>query len=158
MTSATRNIEIDFDVHRRIEAERRSFDDPPNAVLRRLLGIDGNDDNPLEHSSPAQAPEALPPDPEASWTKKGLRLRAGTELKVKYSEVEVYGRVAQGRLAFDGGSYDAPSKAVMEVVRERRGNAVSINGWKHLYVREPGHGSWMALDQLRAIRQMDSTI
>lgn len=35
-----RSIEIDFDVHKRIEMERTSFAETPNAVLRRLLGID----------------------------------------------------------------------------------------------------------------------
>jgi hypothetical protein len=34
-------IEIDFDVHKRIELERTSFTETPNAVLRRLLSIDG---------------------------------------------------------------------------------------------------------------------
>ena len=32
-------IEIDFDVLRAIEAERRKHGDPPNAALRRLLGL-----------------------------------------------------------------------------------------------------------------------
>ena len=34
-----RTIKIDFDIHKRIEMERRGFDDPPNAALRRLLGL-----------------------------------------------------------------------------------------------------------------------
>jgi hypothetical protein len=38
--SATRSIEIDFDVHKLIEQERVSFSDTPNETLRRLLGIE----------------------------------------------------------------------------------------------------------------------
>ena len=33
-------IMIDLEVHKAIEAERRSFDERPNAILRRLLGLD----------------------------------------------------------------------------------------------------------------------
>jgi hypothetical protein len=36
-----RSIEIDLDVHRMIENNRASFDEDENAILRRLLGIDG---------------------------------------------------------------------------------------------------------------------
>ena len=32
-------IEIDFDIHKRIEMERQSFTESPNDVLRRLLGL-----------------------------------------------------------------------------------------------------------------------
>ena len=35
-----RTIKIDLDVHRRIEAGRKSFDENENAILRRLLGLD----------------------------------------------------------------------------------------------------------------------
>jgi negative regulator of replication initiation len=35
-----RQIEIDLEVHRRIEAERCSFDESENAILRRLLDIE----------------------------------------------------------------------------------------------------------------------
>ena len=33
-------IMIDLEVHKAIEAERRNFDERPNAILRRLLGLD----------------------------------------------------------------------------------------------------------------------
>ncbi|MCP8883109.1 hypothetical protein NIM87_06335 [Devosia sp. XJ19-1] len=35
-----RDIQIDLDVHRRIEAGRLSFEEDENLILRRLLGID----------------------------------------------------------------------------------------------------------------------
>ena len=34
-----RTIEIDFDIHKLIETERRSFAESPNMVLRRLLNL-----------------------------------------------------------------------------------------------------------------------
>ena len=40
--SEFRSIEIDFDVHKVIEIERRGFQESPNDVLRRLLKIKGS--------------------------------------------------------------------------------------------------------------------
>ena len=34
-------IEIDFDVHKKIEAERKGFSDSPNDVLQRFLDLGG---------------------------------------------------------------------------------------------------------------------
>ena len=150
MASLMRTIEVDFEVHQLIEANRRGFDDPANAVLRRLLRIDGKD---INHSPTETTPETASKYPDGSWTKRGVHLDSGAELKVSYAEVEAYGRVDGGRLMFDGKGYDAPSPAVMEVVAVRRGKSVSINGWKHLYVRESMHGSWFSLDQLRLIQR-----
>jgi hypothetical protein len=41
-----RQIEIDLEIHRLVEAERCSFEESENAILRRLLGIDGAADHP----------------------------------------------------------------------------------------------------------------
>jgi hypothetical protein len=154
MASLTRTIEIDFDVHRHIEAARQGFDDPPNAVLRRLLGINNNDTGSQENSS--ATPGAASTDLGVPWTRKGILLPGGTELQVRYAEVKADGRVTGGKLVLNGKEFDAPSKAVIEVVAQHRGSPVSINGWKHLYARQPGHRSWMSLDHLRATRQAES--
>ena len=147
---AMRKIEIDFDVHQRIEAARKSFEDPPNAVLRRLLGLG----SPEETSSATDAAERLPSKittrPNADWRSKGVALPDGTELHVDYSEVRANGRVVGGRLFFGGKRFRTPSAAVMGVVGAARGSAVSaINGWKYLYARLPGENDWMPLDRIR---------
>ena len=41
--SETRSIEIDFDVHQLIVANQSGFHEQPNAVLRRLLGLEAID-------------------------------------------------------------------------------------------------------------------
>ena len=61
-----RTIEIDFDVHKKIEAERTSFSESPNDVLRRLLRL-GN----------AAATEAAK-GRGRSWSGKGVTLPDGT--------------------------------------------------------------------------------
>ena len=147
---AMRKIEIDFDLHQRIEAERKSFDDPPNAVLRRLLGLGP----PRQASSTNDATEQLPSEiaalPNAAWRSKGVVLPDGTELHVDYSEVSASGQVVGGRLSFGGNAFRTPSAAVMSVVEIARGRPVSaINGWKYLYVRLPSEEEWMLLDKFR---------
>ena len=147
---AMRKIEIDFDVHQKIEAARMSFDDPPNAALRRLLGLG----SPKQALSGNDATERLPGKiaerPIAEWRSKGVVLPDGTELQVDYSEVSAIGRVIGGRLSFNGELFRTPSAAVMNAVGTARGGVVSaINGWKYLYARLPGEDKWMRLDTIR---------
>lgn len=141
MNTLRRTIEIDFDVHQAIEAERRGFDDPPNAALRRLLKLGSP-----TGSSPPMGTASVNVD---SWTKKGVTLPEGTELQVKYAEVEARGRVIDGKLNFDGEGFSTPSGAVMTVIEHVRGNTVHVNGWMHVHAKPPGEASWTSLAQLR---------
>ena len=145
-----RKIEIDFDVHQRIEAERMSFDDPPNVALRRLLGLGPPKQAPIALDATERLPNEIGERPNAEWRSKGVALPDGTELQVDYSEVRVSGRVVGGRLSFDGEPFRTPSAAVMSVVGVARGSPVSaINGWKYLNARLPGEDKWMTLDKIR---------
>jgi hypothetical protein len=57
-----RQIEIDLEVHRLIEAERSSFEESESAILRRLLNIDeGHTKRPSKHQQPDLAPRNLLP-------------------------------------------------------------------------------------------------
>ena len=141
MNTLRRTIEIDFDVHQAIEAERRGFDDPPNAALRRLLKLGSP-----TGSSPPMGTASANVD---SWTKKGVTLPEGTELQVKYAEVEARGRVIGGKLNFDGEGFSTPSRAVMTVIGHVRGDTVNVNGWNHVHAKPPGEESWTSLAQLR---------
>lgn len=147
---AMRKIEIDFDVHQKIEAARKSFDDPPNAALRRLLDLGP----PKQALSANDATERMRGNiagpPNAEWRSKGVVLPDGTELLVDYSEVSASGQIVGGRLSFHGKTFRTPSAAVMSVVENARGSAVSaINGWKYLYARLPGEDNWMPLNKIR---------
>lgn len=148
MSIQMRSIEVDWQVRQKIEAERRAYDDPPNAALRRLLGID-----------PPERPTDVSTSPEAhdigagsgSWNWKGVTLPEGTELRVAYSEVRADGRVVGGLLTFDGEGFKTPSQAVMAAVARRRrtSSAPSINGWEYLQVSLPGENRFRPLSQLR---------
>lgn len=142
-----KTIEIDFDVHRAIEAERRGFHDTPNAVLRRLLQLGPAPAEPGEGF--ADAPMALLAPPERAWVWKGLELPHGTELRLSYAGVEARGQVLGGELNFSGASYRSPSPAVARAVETARGDKVQVNGWKHMDARRPGDDRWIPLDELR---------
>lgn len=140
-------IEIDFDVHRAIEAERQGFHDTPNAVLRRLLQLGPAPAEPGEGF--ADAPMAPLAPPERAWIWKGLELPHGTELRLNYAGVEARGQVIGGQLNFAGESYRSPSPAVARAVETARGDKVQANGWKHMDARRPGDDRWIPLDELR---------
>ena len=146
-----RTIEVDFDVHQAIEAERRGFEDSANAALRRLLrlGAPSVNDAPVQSGvDTAQASSSGQP-PTGAWRRKGVELPEGSALLVSYSDVEERGVVQGGRLVFDGRGYDTPSQAAMAVVQRHRQKPVSINGWLHLQVQLSGRTSWTPLNQLR---------
>lgn len=140
-----RTIEIDFDVHQTIEAERKSFDDPPNSALRRLLDL-----GPPKPEPSTELTNELAAKLRGGWKSKGVTLPEGTELQVRYSEVTANGRVASGHLTFAGKAFRTPSSAVMGVVGTARGTTVSaINGWRYLYARLPERHEWTTLHSIR---------
>ena len=76
MTNLT-TIEIDFEVYKLIEAERRSFGEPRNDALRRLLGLAA----PKEDLAPA----TNIPSGARSWSGEGVTLQHGTKLRMRYN-------------------------------------------------------------------------
>ena len=138
MSTQMRSIEVDFKVHQAIEAERRSFNESPNTALRRLLNLGPPEQAGREESTLAGF----------GWTKSGVTLAEGTRIEVRYSEVRVRGSVSAGQLTLEGHKYRTPSAAVTDIIRQRRGKAVNVNGWKHLYV-SLADGRWVPIAELK---------
>src|SRR6266542_1239824 len=103
-----RSIEVDFDIHKLIEVERRNFDESPNSVLRRLLNLTD------------VAPPAVEPRPESialstshfdrrAWTDEGVTLPHRTLIRMAYSGRTYEGQIIDGKWVVGGKAFDSPS-------------------------------------------------
>lgn len=149
-----RTIEIDFDVHKAIELERRSFDEAPNAALRRLLGLVPT---VTPKTGKHESTDVLPPAGRP-WVGKGhstgLTLAHGTELQMDYNGQRFTGRVDNGAFVFEGRSFTSPSGAADELCRTKDGRKTSLNGKELISARLPGETDWVLLKTLeRRIRK-----
>jgi len=138
--SEMRTIEIDFEVHKRIELERTSFNEPPNTALRRLLGIEG--------AAPAAPPQAAVPSGRP-WAGKGVTLPHGTELSMEYNGRVYTGRIENGRWLVEGKEFKSPSAAAGGVALTKDGRHTSLDGWIYWQVKRPGDAGWTAISTLR---------
>jgi hypothetical protein len=139
---AMRTIEIDFDVHKIIENERRGFDEPPNAALRRLLSL------PEMAAPSAEVGDATAHRP---WREGLVEIPHGARARMKYQRGrQVYeGLFLDGRLIVDGQEYSTLSSAASALARTRDGSTPSLNGWIYWEVMMPGEGEWRRLSELR---------
>jgi hypothetical protein len=136
--SEMRTIEIDFEVHKRIEMARMSFAETPNAVLRRLLHING------------EAPAVpIPSSSGRPWAGKGVTLPHSTELRMEYNGHVYTGRIDNGRWLVEGKEFKSPSAAASGVALTKDGRHTSLDGWIYWQVKRPGDTNWIAIGQLR---------
>lgn len=133
-----RSIEIDFEVHKRIELERQSFAETPNAVLRRLLGID---------EGAAVKPEVRKDG--RPWAGKGVSLPHGTEVRMEYNGRVHTGTIDNGTWVVEGEEYKSPSAAAGGAARTRAGKRTQLDGWIYWQAKRPGDAQWIGISQLR---------
>lgn len=133
-----RTIEVDFDVHKRIELERQSFAETPNAVLRRLLNIDSGQPTPKPITPVGR-----------TWAGKGVTLSHGTELRMEYNGRVHTGIIQHGAWMVEGGQYKSPSAAAGGVARTKDGKRTSLDGWIYWQVKRPGDTDWIGIGELR---------
>lgn len=144
-----RSIEIDFDIHKRIELERTSFEETPNAVLRRLLNIDN------QHSAQDILTSSTGCRP---WAGKGIFLPHGTELRMKYNGRVHTGIIHNGEWMVEGSKYKSPSAAAGGVALTKDGKRTNLDGWLYWSVKLPDNGVWVRLSDLRPKRRMLSNL
>lgn len=138
------SIQIDFEVHKRIESERRSFSETPNAVLRRLLKIGGE--------PPASQPTHIAQG--RAWSSHGVTLRHGTELRMEYNGRQYVGAIDDGSWLIDGQRYNSPSHAAGSVALTKAGKHTKLDGWIYWHVKRPGENRWIAISALRDAAQL----
>ena len=133
-----RTIEVDFDVHKLIEMERRGFDDPPNAALRRLLGL-----------ADPQASQTLARPDNDGWRGEGVHLPTGTQLRMIYSGHTYVASIDGARWVSDGETFNSPSGAASGLSRTKSGKRTRLDGWNYWEAKQPGADDWIKLSVLR---------
>lgn len=134
-----RSVDIDFDVHKRIELARESFSETPNAVLRRLLGLDACQ---AAHKVSAAATMR-------AWTGKGVQLPHGTRLRMDYNGRTHEGEILDGSWLIEGQMYSSPSAAAGGVALTKDGKRTNLDGWLYWWALLPDKETWIKLSEMR---------
>lgn len=136
-------IEIDFDIHKLIETERRNFEEPAYVALRRLLKLP----TPVatEVQAPARAEQGIP------FVEEGVSIPHGSLARMEYQRgKQVYeGQFLNGKLVVSGQSFDALSPAAVAFAVTKKGGTPSLNGWVYWRAKFPGETNWRSLWDMR---------
>jgi len=136
------SVDIDWDIHRAIEAERKGFDEPPHIALRRLLGLG----EPEETAANTETAKGGVP-----WRCRGVEIPHGTDARMSYDYGnQLYeGQFLNGKLVVHGKEFDTPSGAADALAVTRDGKKTSLNGWEYWEVRFEGRSDWIPINILR---------
>ena len=140
-------IEIDWDIHKLIEAERRGFDELPYIALRRLLKLP-----PPETATGSAETEALDAGGQgAAWVEDGVSVPHGSLARMEYlAGAQTYeGKFLNGRLIINGRSFDTLSAAASALAVTKDGSKTNLNGWNYWRVKFPGETRWRWLRDMR---------
>ena len=131
-----RTIEIDLAIHKAIERERISLDEPDLAILHRMLTLASNEEYENE--------EIHTPASNGGLTlRHGVLLPDGTEMRMVYKGKTNSGFVRDGTIQVNGKTFQSPSSAAMAITQG------FVNGWMKWEVRKPGSNEWVLLNSLR---------
>jgi hypothetical protein len=136
-------MDVSFDIHKRVEAERRSFDEPQHVALRRLLGLP-------EGQAPADD-ERGPAATGKPWRDGHVEVPHGSDARMSYGrgKQEFAGKFLDGKLVVDGRSFDTLSDAASSLAVTKYGDHPSLNGWNYWEVRFPGETEWRSMTRMR---------
>ena len=136
-------IEIDFEIHQAIEAERRNFDEPEYEALKRLLKIDS------PNTVDSRDSHGLSKKP---FVEDGVSIEHGSSARMSYQRGTQHfqGKFLDGMLVVDGKTYSTLSGAACDLARTREGNKTSLNGWIYWEVKAPNSSTWRRMSDVRA--------
>jgi hypothetical protein len=133
-------IEIDWDIHRLIEAERRGFGEPQYLALRRLLKL------------PDIVEPAVAADEGIPWHEDGVTVPHGSGARMRYQRgrQEYKGHFLNGFLVIKGhGSFVSLSAAANALAMTKGGQKTQLNGWNYWEAKFPGESEWRSLKVMR---------
>ena len=124
-----RQISIDVDVYKKIEAMRQSFSETHNQILRRHFGL-----SPIETGSKGGS--------EGLYI-KGVHLKSGLKLRKRYKGRMIEAVVGDNGIFCEGNVYPSLAMAAREITQ------TSINAWIWWEYYDDDSGFWQRLDTLR---------
>ena len=136
-------MEIDWDIYKMIEAERKSFEEPPYIALRRLLRLPTPKlADTTEHQ---EVEEGLP------WTDEGVTVPHGSLARMEYLRgTQVYeGKFLNGKLVVNGQHFTSLSAAADALAVTKDGEKTSLNGWNYWKAKFPNETKWRPLWVMR---------
>jgi len=132
---------VDLDVYKAIEAARDSFTEMPNAILRRLLGLD--------HTRTATLPSHVAVEAKqgsiganGSQKNSAIVIPDGAELRAAYCGVTVTGAVRAGIWEVGGSKFDLPSADLLAGRHKGAEAPVDEKCWEDWEIRLPGAEKW----------------
>ncbi|OJY67477.1 MAG: hypothetical protein BGP16_02825 [Sphingobium sp. 66-54] len=138
-------IEIDFEIHQAIEAERRGFGEPPYLALRRLLKLPDPERSASKSEDRPASTDGRP------WREGPVEIPHGSEARMTYQRGRqiFLGQFLDGQLVASGRAFDSLSEAASELAKTRNGTKPNLNGWEYWEVRYPGERGWRRLKDIR---------
>jgi hypothetical protein len=132
-------IPVDLEVYKALEAQRLTFSESHNDILRRVLG--------LPAKSSTNGHEAAVED-VVVWRRKGVRLPKGTRWRMSSASGEQNGNVVEGGFQYKGEVISSPSRLASNIYRTKSGKKTNLNGWRYVEVKRPGDADWTMLSSL----------
>jgi hypothetical protein len=128
----TITIEIDLEIHKLIESERRSFSETSGQILRRLLKLEPKETN----ISRSLSNDGLD-------IGDGVFLPNGTSLRKRYRGTLYEVSVENGKILYKGKGYTSASGAAVAVTGS------SVNGWIFWESKRPDDIDYRLLNDIR---------
>jgi len=132
-------IPVDLEVYKALEAQRLTFSESHNDILRRVLG--------LPPKSTTDGHEMVVED-VVVWRRKGVRLPKGTRWRMSSANGEQNGNVVEGGFQHKGEVVSSPSRLASNIYRTKSGKKTNLNGWRYIEVKRPGDADWTMLSSL----------
>lgn len=124
-------IDVDFEVFKKLTMLRETESDSYNAVIRRLLDLDMdyNTEQLLGNSG--------------AWF-NGVHFPEGTEFRATYKGQTYTASISNGRWTDASGNIrTSPSDAATRIT------VTNVNGWRFWHALLPGEAKWKRLDEFR---------
>ncbi|MFZ3059595.1 MAG: DUF2924 domain-containing protein [Candidatus Methanoperedens sp.] len=143
-------IDIDNEVWKELQKKAIPFEDTPNSVLRKLLGLeDTNKKNstmkPDTEISNISEPFKLPTLISTAQVEPPniIGLLEGKRLWKKFKGKDCFADVKNGKFIIDGKAFDSPSSAAMHIT------GTFVNGWMFWKYNDSNSNRWLPIDKLR---------